>query len=427
MKKVLRNVLVLRDNNEWKGQDVWIEGEHIVAVTTPYELATQNAQEIDGTGLHCSPGLIDVHIHLREPGGEAKETIATGTASAAKGGFTHVFPMPNTNPTPDSAEKLQAFQKRVEETAVVRVSPYGSITKQLAGAELVPFNEMTDCIAFTDDGKGVQNPATMLEAMKRAAHLQKPIVAHCEEEALVAEGGVFHEGAVSERFGIPGISSLSESIHVGRDILLAEESGCRYHVCHVSTKESVRLIRDAKTAGIPVTAEVSPHHLLLCEDDITEISGHYKMNPPLRSKEDQAALLEGLLDGTIDCVATDHAPHTPAEKEGEITTAPFGVVGLEFAFSVLYTNLVLPGTLSLERLLESLTTVPRNIFNVQQVIIEPGSVADITLLDLQKKQTIQPDNFATKGRHTPFSGWDVQGIPVMTIVGGHIVFEEVRV
>ncbi|HBQ77237.1 MAG TPA: dihydroorotase, partial [Exiguobacterium sp.] len=317
--------------------------------------ATPQAGEtvIDASGLFVAPGFVDIHVHLREPGGEHKETIATGTAAAAAGGFTTICPMPNTRPVPDDRQTLDALFRKIEETASVRVLPYAAISKNQLGQELVAFDQLTDAVAFTDDGVGVQTAAVMRTAMQQAARLGKTIVAHCEDDSLKA--GCVHEGNYSRREGLQGIPSLAESIHIARDVLIAEETGCHYHVCHVSTKESVRVIRDAKRAGIRVTAEVTPHHLVLIDEDIPNQDPNFKMNPPLRSEADRQALLEGLADGTIDCIATDHAPHAAEEKALGIERAPFGITGFETAFPLLYTKLVAEGEMTLETLIRNLT------------------------------------------------------------------------
>ena len=327
--------------------DLYIENGLIQEIGS---LTDKKADEvIDAKGLVVAPGFIDLHVHLREPGGEHKETIETGTMAAAKGGFTTVAAMPNTRPVPDSKEQLQWLNERIKEKAAVKVLPYGSITVREAGQELTDFASLKEAgvFALTDDGVGVQSAGMMLQAMKEAAKLGLPIVAHCEDNSLINKGSV-HEGVFSEKHGINGIPSVCESVQIARDVLLAEAAGCHYHVCHISTKESVRAVRDAKKAGIHVTAEVTPHHLVLCDEDIPELDPNYKMNPPLRSASDREALIEGLLDGTIDFIATDHAPHTNEEKAEGMTLAPFGIVGLETAFPLLYTHLVEIGVLTLE-------------------------------------------------------------------------------
>src|SRR5699024_2461430 len=361
MKTLLKNATCIQPNNEFKTCDVLIEDKKIKLIK---EYISQEADRvIDCEGHVLLPGFIDVHIHLREPGGEYKETIATGTKAAARGGFTTVCSMPNTNPVPDSVERVNDLLMKINKDAVIRVLPYASITKDLKGEELTPIKELSKAgvFAFTDDGVGIQTTETMLQAMREAAKYGMPIVAHCEDNSVL-NGGVLHEGNVSKRLNLPGIPSVSESVQIARDVLLAEATGCHYHVCHVSTKESVRVIRDAKRAGIHVTAEVSPHHLLLTEDDIKEDDAQFKMNPPLRATEDQEALLAGLLDGTIDFIATDHAPHSEEEKELGFSNAPFGIVGLETAFQLLYTHLVETGTMTLHQLVERLTRIPADVF-----------------------------------------------------------------
>lgn len=378
-------------------------------------------QVIDATGYTVAPGFVDVHVHLREPGGEHKETIATGTAAAAAGGFTTICPMPNTRPVPDDRETLDALFKKIEETASVRVFPYAAISKNQLGQELVAFEQLTDAFAFTDDGVGVQSAAVMREAMTRAAAVEKSIIAHCEDDSLKA--GCVHEGAYSAREGLQGIPSLAESIHIARDVLIAEATGCHYHVCHVSTKESVRVIRDAKRAGIRVTAEVTPHHLVLTEDDIIGRDPNFKMNPPLRSEADRQALLAGLQDGTIDCIATDHAPHAAEEKALGIERAPFGITGFETAFPLLYTKLVEPGIFTLNQLFDWMSHKPADLFDLPFGRIEVGAPADLVLLDLETVRTVQPNQFLSKGKNTPFAGASLTGYPVLTLVGGEIVFK----
>ncbi|TFE03557.1 dihydroorotase [Jeotgalibacillus sp. R-1-5s-1] len=386
-----------------------------------------NEQVIDADELYLAPGFVDVHVHLREPGGEKKETIKTGTLAAAKGGYTTVCAMPNTRPVPDDLETLQNIQEKIKQNACISVLPYAAITTNQAGKELTDMEALAQAgaFAFTDDGVGVQSADQMLKAMQKAASLNKAIVAHCEDNTLI-HGGCMHDGEKSKELGLPGIPSVCESVQIARDVLLAEATGCHYHVCHVSTKESVRVIRDAKKAGIHVTAEVTPHHLLLNEHDIPGDHADFKMNPPLRSKEDQAALIEGLEDGTIDFIATDHAPHTEEEKKEGMLRAPFGISGIETAFSLLYTEFVQTGKWTLEQLIEWLAVKPSEVFSLETGRIQQNSVADLVLLDCQEEHVIERSEFLSKGKNTPFHGEKVTGKPVMTIKSGIIVFQEVK-
>ncbi|MFC0015560.1 MULTISPECIES: dihydroorotase [Allobacillus] len=425
MKTLLKNVTLYSNANELETNDVLITDKKITKISNR-DIDSENIDNI----IYCNgkllvPGFIDVHIHLREPGGEEKETIKTGTSAAARGGFTTVCAMPNTNPVPDSLEKMNQLHERIKKDALIRVLPYAAITEGLQGETIVNMEELSNasCFAFTDDGVGIQSADMMYRAMKQAVAVNKPIVAHCEENSLVYDG-VIHEGEVSKRLNLPGIPSLSESVQIARDVLLAEATGCHYHVCHVSTKESVRVIRDAKKAGIHVTAEVSPHHLVLNENDIQTDNAQFKMNPPLRSKEDQHALLEGLLDGTIDFIATDHAPHTASEKDKGFLEAPFGIVGLETAFTILYTSLVETKKVTLKQLIDWLTIKPAKTFNLPFGKLEEGNLADLTLIDLEKTTTIDKNKFYSKGKNTPFDQYDVRGIPVLTMFEGEVVYEE---
>lgn len=328
-------------------------------------------------------------------------------------------------PGPDNADTLDQLLQKINADGVVRVLPYASITKGLKGEERTNIKELFEhgAFAFTDDGVGIQTANQMFQAMKDAAACGAAIVAHCEDNSLVY-GGVTHDGEVSKRLNLPGIPSLSESVQIARDVLLAEAADCHYHVCHVSTKESVRVIRDAKKAGIKVTAEVSPHHLILNETDILENDANFKMNPPLRGRDDQAALIEGLLDGTLDFIATDHAPHGEEEKANGFLEAPFGIVGLETAFPLLYTHLVQKNVLNLHELIDRMTKKPADVFGLPYGTMKEGAPADLTIVDLEKTAKIDRYQFASKGKNTPFHGWEVTGFPVITIVGGKVVFEE---
>lgn len=403
--------------------DVRINGGKITEIGN--DLIEHGEQEFDATGLVISPGFIDLHIHLREPGGEHKETIETGTLAAARGGFTTVAAMPNTNPVPDNPEQMSWLVNECKTRGNVHVLPYASITVKQKGEELVDFAALKQAgaFAFTDDGVGIQEAGMMYEAMKQAAALDMAIVAHCEDNSLIY-GGAVHDGEFSKKSGIPGIPSICESVQIARDVLLAEATNCHYHVCHISTKESVRTVRDAKRAGIRVTAEVSPHHLMLSEDDIPGADTNFKMNPPLRGKADREALIEGLLDGTIDFIATDHAPHAAEEKAKGMEKAPFGIVGLETAFPLLYTHFVQKGIFSLEELIQWLTLKPAQTFGLESGTLEVGKIADITLLDLSQVKEIDPAELASKGKNTPFSRWNCQGWPVATFVNGELQWTE---
>ncbi len=394
MSFVIKNGQLLTEKGVIKS-DLYIEDGKISEISQ--EINREADEIIDAAGLVIAPGFIDLHVHLREPGGEKKETIETGTLSAARGGFTTIAAMPNTRPVPDSKEQLEWLKNRIKETGAVRVLPYASISVRELGQELTNFEELAEsgAFAFTDDGVGIQSAGMMLEAMKKAAKINKSIVAHCEDNSLINRGSV-HEGEFSKANGLNGIPSVCESVQIARDVLLAEAAGCHYHVCHISTKESVRTVRDAKRAGIKVTAEVTPHHLLLSEEDIPGLDPNYKMNPPLRGADDKKALIEGLLDGTIDFIATDHAPHTSEEKGEGMQLAPFGIVGLETCFPLLYTHFVETGVISLKELVDFLTVKPAQAFGLPYGEVEVGAPADLVLLDLQSEAEIDPDQFPFK-------------------------------
>lgn len=379
---------------------------------------------IDCSGMVIVPGFTDVHVHFREPGFFYKETIATGSAAAAAGGYTCVCPMPNLKPAPSDLASLQAQLSIIEKDACVKVVPYGTITRKQDGrSALSDMEAMAPYVcAFSDDGKGVQTGDLMEEAMVRAKALGKLIVAHCEDESLLT-GGYIHDGDYAKAHGHKGICSESEWKQVERDVALAEKTGAAYHVCHVSTKESVDIIRKAKTRGVDVTCETGPHYLVLCDEDLQE-DGWFKMNPPLRSAADRAALIEGLRDGTIDMIATDHAPHSEEEKARGLEGSAFGIVGLETAFPVLYTHLVEKGVISLEKLIEVMSISPRKRFGFAGGSLEDGQPANLTVLDLARQWTVDPEKFRSKGRATPFKGWTLKGKVIMTVVNGEIVYEE---
>ena len=374
------------------------------------------------------PGFVDVHVHFREPGFTYKEDIATGSAAAAAGGYTDVCAMPNLDPVPDSPEKLASELAAIKEKALINVYPYGSISVDEKGERLSEIEAVAqDVIAFSDDGKGLANDALMREAMERVKKTGKLIAAHCEDMTVIG-GAHVHDGAVARRLGIRGITSESEWKMVERDVKLAAETGCPYHVCHVSTKESVEIIRRAKAAGVDVTCETGPHYLLLDENDILtaletqrpEDLGRFKMNPPLRGKADREALIEGLLDGTIDMIATDHAPHSSEEKAKGLPGAPMGVVGLECAFPVLHAGLVKTGVLSRERLTELMSSAPARRFGIESGI-KAGKEAKFCICDLDDEHIIDPGTFRSKGRYTPFDGSRVYARCLMTVCKNMIV------
>ena len=362
------------------------------------------------------PAFTDLHVHFREPGQTWKETIRSGSLAAARGGYTLVCAMPNLNPVPDSPETLALEQAAIDKDAVITVLPYCSITKGRLGHELVDFHTLKNsCVAFSDDGSGVQDEEMMRKAMEAAAREDVILAAHCEDNALL-KGGYIHDGRYAAAHGHKGICSESEWGQIARDLKLCEETGCRYHVCHISTRESVELIRAAKARGVRVTCETGPHYLTLCEDDLQE-DGRFKMNPPLRSADDREALIEGLADGTIDVIATDHAPHSAEEKGRGLAGSAMGIVGLETAFPVLYTKLVKTGRISLERLVEALSTAPRRIFRL------PEAPEDYVEVDLDTPFTIRSADFASMGKATPFEGWEVYGRVCRTVYQGKTVYE----
>lgn len=361
------------------------------------------------------PGLCDVHVHFREPGFSYKETIASGSAAAAHGGYTAVCTMPNLDPVPDSAEHLQVQLDAIKRGAAIKVLPYGAITVGEKGEKLADMEAISDKVcAFSDDGKGVQNDEMMREAMAKAKRLGKIIAAHCEDNSLLF-GGYIHDGEYARMHGHRGISSASEYKQIERDLRLAEETGCAYHVCHISTKESVELIRQAKAHGVNVTCETAPHYLVLCDEDMQE-DGRFKMNPPLRSREDKKALIEGIKDGTIDMMATDHAPHSAEEKGRGLEKSLMGVVGLETAFPVLYTELVTKNIITLDRLVELMSFKPKERFGID-------TNNDFAVFDISEAYKIDPENFLSMGRATPFAGREVFGRCLLTVHNGKVVYK----
>lgn len=368
------------------------------------------------------PGFIDVHVHLREPGFSYKETIETGSKACARGGYCAVCSMPNLNPVPDSVEHLNEQLELIKKDADIKVLPYGSITVGQNGEKLSDMEAMAPNVcAFSDDGKGVQSEEMMREAMLKAKSLGKMIVAHCEDNSLL-HGGYIHAGKYAEEHGHRGICSESEWKPIERDLKLAAETGCAYHVCHISTKESVELIRKAKAAGVDVTCETAPHYLILSDKDLQE-HGRFKMNPPLRDESDRLALIEGICDGTIDMIATDHAPHSAEEKGRGLEKSAMGIVGIETAFPLLYTYLVKTNIITLEKLVELMSTNPAKRFGFNSGL-EEGMPADFTVFDLNKKYTVDPADFLSKGKATPFEGYEVFGECLMTVCGGKIAYQK---
>lgn len=422
---LLKNGRVVNEVGELTPIEILIEDKRIVKIEK--KISAKGVEVIDLAGKLVTPGLIDVHVHLREPGYEHKETIASGTMAAARGGYTTIAAMANTNPVPDCLENVSMIEGLIAKDAKVRTLPYASITIGELGAELVEIEELakTSILGFSDDGRGIQEAGTMYQAMLRAKAVNKPVIAHCEDDSLLFDG-YLHEGEYAKKHQHKGILSVSESAQIARDIMLAQATGVHYHICHISTKESVELVRFAKTQGIKVTAEVSPHHLILSDVDIkTADISNFKMNPPLRSLTDKEACIQGWLDGTIDIIATDHAPHHEDEKTQPVEKAPFGIVGLETAFPLLYTHFVKTNKITLKQLIDSMSTKPAEIFGLPYGKLAVGMPADITVIDLDKEMSIDASRFESKGKNTPFNGERVSGWPVMTLVEGRVVYGEV--
>ena len=415
---VFRNGLVYRDG-KFVSEDIRVSNGVCVPMD---EYSGADTRVFNCTGLVLLPGFVDVHVHLREPGFSYKETVETGTKASARGGYTTVCSMPNLSPTPDTAEHLQPQLDAIAADACIRVIPYGAITVDRKGEKLADFDAIaSNVVAFSDDGSGVQETGLMEKAMLEAKRVGKCIVAHCEDNALL-HGGYIHDGEYARTHGHLGICSESEWGPIARDLELVRKTGCSYHVCHISAKESVELIRRAKAEGLDVTCETGPHYLVL-DDSKLEEDGRFKMNPPLRSAEDREALIRGICDGTIDMIATDHAPHSAEEKSRGLKGSAMGIVGIETAFAMVYTHLVKPGIITLERLMELLHDAPNRRFGFDGGL-EVGKRADFTIFDLDHSYIIDPDEFLSKGKSMPFIGWEVQGRCRMTVAGGKIAWTD---
>ncbi|MCI6096984.1 MAG: dihydroorotase [Clostridiales bacterium] len=421
MRYLLQNAQILSSGGVFRAADVLLSGGRIVSIGDRISCPA-DAVSIDLHKAVLFPGFVDVHVHLREPGFSYKETIRTGTLAAAHGGFAHVAAMPNLDPVPDCAAALAVQRAIIEKDALVHVHPYGAVSVGEKGERLADLEGLAPgVIAFSDDGRGVQSESLMREAMMQCRRLGKILAAHCEDNSLL-HGGYIHDGAYARAHGHRGICSESEWGPITRDLRLAEETGCAYHVCHVSTKESVALIRAAKRRGVDVTCETAPHYLTFTDEDLQE-DGRFKMNPPLRAREDRDALIEGLLDGTIDMLVTDHAPHSREEKARGLEKSAMGVVGLETSFAASYTALVQTGILPLEKLVDLMHGAPMRRFGCGTELAE-GQPADLTAFDLTKTYTVDPETFLTMGRATPFAGRALTGVCKLTMIGGEPVWKE---
>ena len=421
MRYLLQNAQLLSSGGVFRAADVLLSGGRIVSIGDRISCPA-DAVSIDLHKAVLFPGFVDVHVHLREPGFSYKETIRTGTLAAAHGGFAHVAAMPNLDPVPDCAAALAVQRAIIEKDALVHVHPYGAVSVGEKGERLADLEGLAPgVIAFSDDGRGVQSESLMREAMMQCRRLGKILAAHCEDNSLL-HGGYIHDGAYARAHGHRGICSESEWGPIARDLRLAEQTGCAYHVCHVSTKESVALIRAAKRRGVDVTCETAPHYLTFTDEDLQE-NGRFKMNPPLRAREDRDALIEGLLDGTIDMLVTDHAPHSLEEKARGLEKSAMGVVGLETSFAASYTALVQTGILPLEKLVDLMHGAPMRRFGCGTELAE-GQPADLTAFDLTKTYTVDPETFLTMGRATPFAGCALTGVCKLTMIGGEPVWKE---
>ncbi len=424
MKILLRGARVVDPAGGLTGErDLLVEGDRIAAVER--DLGYVHAPALDLAGRVVVPGLIDLHVHLRDPGLTEKEDIASGGRSAAAGGFTSIVCMPNTDPPIDSAEVVQYVRERAAEEAPVNVYVAGAITRGLKGRELSDLESLAAAgvVLFTDDGEAVMKADLMLKAMYRAKELDVPVAPHCEDADLAGDG-VMNDGPLARRLGLPGIPAVAEEVMVARDLVLAKATGARVHITHLSTAGSLELVRAARSQGVRVTCDVTPHHLVLTEEAVAELAANAKMYPPLRTEADVAALRAGLRDGSIDAIATDHAPHTPAEKARGCLEAPKGIVGLETALALCLDRLVHAGVLSLAELVRKMSVNPARIIGLPCPGIVPGAPADFTVIDLNHRWRVDASRFASKGRNSPFHGWELRGKPVLTMVGGRIVYHE---
>lgn len=420
--KLLKNVHVLENNRQVR-KEILFDETGILKIAE--QIDAPEAEVIDGKEMTALPGLIDVHVHLREPGFAYKETIDTGTMAAAAGGFTTIMAMPNVQPYPDSTEVMEAYLQKIEADAHVHVIPYATITKAESGKEVVDMAALAKMgvRAFSDDGVGVQSGDVMEEAMKQSHALGTMIVAHTEDMSYRKPGAYMHEGTESKARGVVGIPSECEWKQLERDLKLVEKTGAHYHCCHVSAKESVQLLREYRSRGCDVSGEVTAHHLLLCDRDV--VDANWKMNPPLRGEADRKALIRGLQEGALSLIANDHAPHSEEEKKRPLESAPFGIVSLETAFPLLYTKLVLTGIVSLKQLVNWMSTAPAERFGLaRRGRLEEGYASDFTLVDLNEEYIINRNHFLSKGRNTPFHGWRVKGKIKVTYVDGTCVYEE---
>ncbi len=424
MLTLIKNGYVLDPANQIDGNyDILIKEDRVLKVERDIDVSADKI--IDATDMYVMPGFIDLHVHLREPGFEYKETIKTGSRAAASGGFTTVCPMPNTNPVIDNKEIVEKFNKKVDEVSLVNVLPVGSVTIGQKGEDLADIKGMVEAgiVAISEDGKSVMNTATYREGMLAAKEAGILVFAHCEDKDLVADG-VINEGDKAKELGLPGISNAVEDIIAARDVFLAKDTGAKLHLCHCSTRDSVIITKQAKADGLPVTAEVCPHHFILTDSDIPSDDANYKMNPPLRSKEDVEALIKGLKDNIIDVIATDHAPHSLEEKVKSFMEAPFGIVGLETAFALTMTHLVKPGHLTAMQMVEKMSYNPAKILGIDRGSLQVGKIADIVIADPDEEYEIDAKRFYSKGKNTPFHGAKVVGKIKTTLLAGEVVFEK---